>query len=79
MQILWAFRYNPLRIGSSRQGPAIAGARNCPRKFRSSNPAVAIWDKLRDVPPSTKRKRSARLPRGFQDIEQALRLLRLHG
>ncbi|MDR1179105.1 MAG: hypothetical protein LBK44_01260, partial [Spirochaetales bacterium] len=29
MRFLWAFRYNPLRGGSSRQGPAIAGARNC--------------------------------------------------
>jgi hypothetical protein len=51
MQILWAFRYNPLRSGSSRQGPAIAGARNCLRQFRSSNHAVAIVEQLRDVPP----------------------------
>ncbi|MDR1179427.1 MAG: hypothetical protein LBK44_02885 [Spirochaetales bacterium] len=52
MRFLWAFRYNPLRGGSSKQGPAIAGARNCRWQFHSSNHSVAIVEQLRDVPPS---------------------------
>ncbi|MDR1180071.1 MAG: hypothetical protein LBK44_06165, partial [Spirochaetales bacterium] len=56
MRFLWAFRCNPLheqkncirnfstsplRSGSSRQGPAIAGARELPWEIRRANPAAA--------------------------------------
>jgi hypothetical protein len=58
-QVFFAVRRKKTRLyrrrlpgGSSRQGPAIAGARNCFRQFRSSNHAVAIVEQLRDVPPS---------------------------
>ncbi|MDR1180108.1 MAG: hypothetical protein LBK44_06350 [Spirochaetales bacterium] len=43
MQILWAIRYNPLRGGSSRQGPAIAGARNCRGQSAALTMRAPLW------------------------------------
>ncbi|MDR1179041.1 MAG: hypothetical protein LBK44_00930 [Spirochaetales bacterium] len=46
MQILWAFRYNPLRMAAQNELPelpkAIPGAGNCLWQFPAYNPAVAI-------------------------------------
>ncbi|MDR1316426.1 MAG: hypothetical protein LBK13_06090 [Spirochaetales bacterium] len=60
MQILWAFRYNPLRIGSSEPTHEIAGQQFHGQQIAKGNllhitRRSQFWTKLRGLPPSAKR------------------------